>query len=205
MFGEEETAEEAGIEDESRSQVGRALHKEEAMSRRTVHASVPYFSTETSPPVLEASSRRKMNGNLSKTTGSSPRPIHRLAAGATVDVADESSAEDELAEMLETPDRLQDIQLRSRHSATSHPRNSSPLILDMLEVRNIRPSSPSSASSHLNRQSTEGFSSSGEGDTITGSNKWRRIRQTPDLDEEELCEQQLWQSELYCRSSRKHC
>lgn len=198
MVGEEEAAEEARIDDESWSQVGRALDKEEAMSRRTVHASVPYFSTGTPPPDSRAFSRSKTNGP-SKVMESSARPTsRRIAARATVDSEEDSDAEDELAEMLETPDRVEDIQLR-RHSATRDPRNSSPLILDMLEVRNIRASSPSSASSHLNRQSIEGFSSSGEGELVPGSNKWRRIRQTPDSDEEELCEQQLSPSECYSK------
>lgn len=196
MFGEEEAAEEAEIEQESRSQVGRVLDKEEAMSRRTVHASVPYFATDPSAPLSRSSFRSKGGDSLSKPVAFSARTTSHpeAIAQADVDSAEEFSAGDELAEMLETSERSQDLRIRSRHANAIHPQPSSPLVLDMLGVRNVRPSSPSSASSHLNRQSTDGLSSCGEGDTMPRSHRFRWSRQTPDLDEEELCEQQLLHS-----------
>ena len=199
MFGEEEAVEEAEFEQESRSQVGRVLDKEEAMSRRTVHASVPYFATDPSAPLSRASSRSKGSDSLPEPMAFSARTTYRrqVIAQADVDSEEEFSAEDELAELLETPDRPQDLGVRSRHANAIHSQPSSPLVLDMLGVRNVRPSSPSSASSHLNRQSTEGLSSCGEGETMPRSHRLRRSRQTPDLNEEELCEQQLLPSQYY--------
>lgn len=194
MFGEEEGVEEAEPEEENRSHVGRALDKEEAMSRRTVHASVPYFSSET-PQLISTSSNRRKGSDPSKNTEFSTRPASHREVTSAIDSEDEYSAEDELAGMLETPERLQDTRVYSRHPAAGHHQSSSPLVLDMLGVGNVRQSSPSSASSHLHRQSTEGLSSSGEGEGIPRSRRMRRPRHAPDLAEEELCEQQLLHSE----------
>ncbi|GHJ88499.1 hypothetical protein NliqN6_4901 [Naganishia liquefaciens] len=189
MFGEEDAVEEAEIEEESRSQPGKVLDKEEAMSRRTVHASVPYFSTDNSAPLSRSSSRSIGTDSLLKAASSFAQSTSRrcVLAEAQVDSEDEISAEDELAGMLETPNRSQELDA-SRRAINA---GSSSLILDMLNVRNARPSSPSSASSHLNRQSTEGLSSSCEGDIMPRSHRLRWSRRTPDLDEEDLCDEQL--------------
>lgn len=205
MFGDEEATEDMAEEEESRSQVSRAMDKEEAMSRRTVHASVPYFQPAPSDYPSRSTHRGKEAALETSSTGFFARPSSRREPLPPVNVesvAHDSDAEDELAAMFATPERLEEKELSCRYVAPSP--SPSLRVPDIGGTLTFRHSSPSSASSYLNRQSTEGLSSSGEGEI-------HRIYrpQEPDFrrlafNDEDICERELLDGEYLLLPNREH-
>lgn len=195
MFGEEETTEEVEEEQISNHQVSKVMDKEEAMSRKTIHASVPYFPSPVSshPP---RSTYRSKDAVLNSSKAGFFAPAtscHQSVLPAAVGSDDDnSSAEDELAGMFETPGPLENKRLPCGYAAASPSLSS--VLPNFRSTEALRHSSPSSASSYLNRQSTEGFSSSGEGEVL------QMDRTSPDacrravLRDEDICERELFDS-----------
>lgn len=193
MFGDEGSPEDLSDEEEIQSQVSRAMDKEEAMSRRTVHASVPYYPPAPSdyPPRSARRSKEAVVdlgsiGFFARPSRPSSRrdPTPRTNESSVVD---DSDAEDELSGMFATPDRLEEKELSCQKVGPSP----SPS-LRTHEIQGIQAfgrSSPSSASSYLNRQSTDGFSSSGEGEIFLTHGTWDGERHVSK--DEDICEREL--------------
>lgn len=195
LFGDEESPEDVSDEEETHSQVSRTMDKEEAMSRRTVHASVPYFPPAPSEYPSRSTQRSKEADLDIGSTGFFVRPSRSSSRcdpspGANVpSVVDDSDAEDELAGMFDTPDRLEENELSRQRVG---PSTSPTLRAREVQVNQLyRHSSPSSASSYLNRQSTEGFSSSAEGEIYPFDAADQRGRRRLASTDEDICEREL--------------
>jgi hypothetical protein len=198
MFGAEEAAEDIAEEEESRAQVSRTMDKEEAMSRRTVHASVPYFPPAPSDFPSRSTHRSKEAALDPSNTGFFARPSSRRDPTPRVNVesiADDSDNEDELAAMLATPERLEEKELSCQYVAPSP--SPSLRVPDIQGTLDFRHSSPSSASSYLNRQSTEGLSSSGEGEIYRTYPPHERDFRSLALNDEDICERELLGCEYF--------
>ncbi|KAJ9124358.1 hypothetical protein QFC22_001158 [Naganishia vaughanmartiniae] len=201
LFGDidEEEERQQEEEEEGTSVSARVMDKEEAMSRRTIHASSPYFPPDDQAP------RSKTKQYAVSPKGFFDGP-HRGDKGQSEKASFENvrldtrsvtrDVEDDFERLFATPSQLPILDRCNPIFEESCASSASPLIPHIVEDAPAFPrqSSPSSASSYLVTQPTDEANSSNEGSINQKYNQSRDLCTSPRVNEEDICESALLNS-----------
>lgn len=201
LFGDIDEEEEGGQEEEDVSVSARVMDKEEAMSRRTIHASSPYFPPDSHAPRLKTKDavclpqffKESHKGDASRSQTASLRKLGVDSSPERPDV------EDEFERLFATPSQLPTLDRCNPIFEESCASSASTYIPHIAEPAPtyLRQSSPSSASSYLVSQYTDGANSSSEESINRKHQRSRDPYTSPRLNEEDICESAL----LNCKCS----
>ncbi|KAJ9106355.1 hypothetical protein QFC21_001501 [Naganishia friedmannii] len=198
-FGDIDEEDEGEQEEEEVSVSARVMDKEEAMSRRTVHASSPYFPPDcqaplsktkqyaVSPPLFFSESQRAHEGRSERASLKKCNQDTGFKAQAV---------EDEFEQLFATPSQLPDLDRCNPIFHETCSSSASTYISHTVEPAStyLRQSSPSSASSYLVFQHTSEANSSSERSSDRGYEHSRSPYTSPRLHEEDICESALLNS-----------